>query len=100
MRLCPDYNCVLNDAKTIYLNLRYYSHIASDTKTQVRDKLSSFNIWTTTHFTTFRMEASTAQKNWELENNIQTVDPANDKIYFYDAAQDKEVVAQKPWKNE
>lgn len=46
------------------------------------------------------MEASTAQKNWELENNIQTVDPANDKIYFYDAAQDKEVVAQKPWKNE
>lgn len=46
------------------------------------------------------MEASTAQKNWELENNIQTVDPANDKIYFYDAAQDKEVVAQKPWKND
>jgi COP9 signalosome complex subunit 5 len=31
-----------------------------------------------------------------LENNIQTID----QIYFYDAEQDKENVAQKPWKNE
>lgn len=46
------------------------------------------------------MEASTSQKNWELENNIITVDPAQDQVYFYDAAQDKENVAQKPWKNE
>lgn len=66
-------------------------------KLQVRDKGSCFIILNNS---TFRMEASTAQKNWELENNIQTVDPANDKIYFYDAAQDKEIVAQKPWKSE
>lgn len=46
------------------------------------------------------MEASTSQKNWELENNIVTVDPSQDQVYFYDAAQDKENVAQKPWKNE
>lgn len=48
----------------------------------------------------FKMDAGTAQKNWEVENNITTVDPAQDQIYFYDAAQDKENVAQKPWKNE
>lgn len=47
-----------------------------------------------------KMDAGTAQKNWELENNIATVDPAQDHVYFYDAAQDKENVALKPWKNE
>jgi COP9 signalosome complex subunit 5 len=46
------------------------------------------------------MDAGTAQKNWELENNIATVDPAQDQIYYYDAIQDKENVAAKPWKNE
>lgn len=46
------------------------------------------------------MDAGIAQKNWEIENNISTVDPAQDQIYFYDAAQDKENVALKPWKAE
>lgn len=46
------------------------------------------------------MDAGTAQKNWELENNVATVDPAQDHVYFYDAVQDKENVALKPWKNE
>lgn len=46
------------------------------------------------------MDAGTAQKNWELENNIATVDPAQDQIYYYDATQDKENVATKPWKAE
>ncbi|CEP10016.1 hypothetical protein [Parasitella parasitica] len=46
------------------------------------------------------MEASISQKNWELENDIITVDPAQDQVYFYDAAHDKENVAQKPWKND
>ncbi|KAF1797556.1 JAB1/Mov34/MPN/PAD-1 ubiquitin protease-domain-containing protein [Mucor lusitanicus] len=46
------------------------------------------------------MDASTSQKNWELENNVVTVDPVQDQVYFYDAAQDKENVAQKPWKND
>ncbi|CAO3672263.1 unnamed protein product [Rhizopus stolonifer] len=44
------------------------------------------------------MDSETAQKNWELENNIITVDPIEDKIYFYDAEQDKQNVAQRPWK--
>lgn len=46
------------------------------------------------------MDSGTAQKNWELENNITTVDPSQDQIYYYDAQQDKENVALKPWKNE
>lgn len=46
------------------------------------------------------MDAGTAQKNWQVENNIAIVDPTQDQIYFYDAPQDKENVAQKPWKNE
>ncbi|KAI8985857.1 JAB1/Mov34/MPN/PAD-1 ubiquitin protease-domain-containing protein [Pilobolus umbonatus] len=46
------------------------------------------------------MDAALAQKNWELENNIATVDPSQDQIYFYDAEQDKEIVSQKPWKND
>lgn len=46
------------------------------------------------------MDASIALKNWELENNITTVDPEEDKIYFYDAEQDKQNVAEKPWKSE
>lgn len=46
------------------------------------------------------MDAETARKNWEIENNITTVDPTLDQIYFYDAQLDKDTVAQKPWKNE
>lgn len=46
------------------------------------------------------MDAATAQKNWELENSITTVDPTLDQIYYYDVAQDRENVAQKPWKAE
>ncbi|KAI9033875.1 JAB1/Mov34/MPN/PAD-1 ubiquitin protease-domain-containing protein [Phycomyces nitens] len=44
------------------------------------------------------MDAENARKNWELENNIQTVDPTKDQIYYYDAKLDKENVAQQPWK--
>ncbi|KAI9271453.1 JAB1/Mov34/MPN/PAD-1 ubiquitin protease-domain-containing protein [Sporodiniella umbellata] len=43
------------------------------------------------------MDAETARKNWELENSIVTVDPEEDKIYFYDADEDKQAVAKKPW---
>lgn len=46
------------------------------------------------------MDAATARKNWELENNVTTVDPEQDRIYFYDAELDKLNVAQKLWKNE
>jgi COP9 signalosome complex subunit 5 len=46
------------------------------------------------------MDAETARKNWEIENNVTLVDPTQDQIYYYDAALDKETVAQKPWKQE
>ncbi|CEG78022.1 Putative COP9 signalosome complex subunit 5a [Rhizopus microsporus] len=46
------------------------------------------------------MDAATARKNWELENDITTVDPEQDRIYFYNAEQDKQNVAQKLWKND
>ena len=46
------------------------------------------------------MDSTIAQKNWEIENNIITVDPSQDQIYYYDAELDKETVSQKPWKNE
>lgn len=46
------------------------------------------------------MNAETARKNWEVENNITLVDPTQDQIYYYDAQQDKDIVAQKPWKAE
>ncbi|KAI9271468.1 JAB1/Mov34/MPN/PAD-1 ubiquitin protease-domain-containing protein [Phascolomyces articulosus] len=45
------------------------------------------------------MDAETAQKNWELENNIVTVDPAQDQIYYYDVDKNKEALAQQPWKS-
>lgn len=44
------------------------------------------------------MDAETARKNWELENNIVTVDPAQDQIYYYDAQKNKDALEQKPWK--
>ncbi|ORY91919.1 JAB1/Mov34/MPN/PAD-1 ubiquitin protease-domain-containing protein [Syncephalastrum racemosum] len=39
-----------------------------------------------------------ARKNWELENNITTVDPSQDQIYYYDADKSKAAIAQQPWK--
>ena len=44
------------------------------------------------------MDSEIAQKNWELENNIVTVDPTQDQIYYYDADKNKEALAQQPWK--
>ncbi|KAI7863460.1 JAB1/Mov34/MPN/PAD-1 ubiquitin protease-domain-containing protein [Spinellus fusiger] len=46
------------------------------------------------------MDQSIARKNWELENNIQTVNPEQDKIYYYDEQLYKDNVARQPWKND
>lgn len=46
------------------------------------------------------MDAETARKNWELENNIVLVDPSQDQIYRYDAEEHKAAVAKQPWKSE
>jgi COP9 signalosome complex subunit 5 len=41
------------------------------------------------------MASSDAQKRWELENNVQTVDP--DLIYKYDEEKHEATVRDKPW---
>lgn len=46
------------------------------------------------------MDAETARKTWELENNIVTVDPSRDQIYQFDTDQNREALAQQPWKSE
>lgn len=43
---------------------------------------------------------SIAQKNWELENNITTLDPEQDSLYYYDADQQRTIGSQQPWKSE
>ncbi|KAM3588933.1 COP9 signalosome catalytic subunit rri1 [Umbelopsis sp. WA50703] len=45
-------------------------------------------------------DSSIAQKNWELENNITTVDPDQDSLYFYDAAQQRAIGSERPWKSD
>lgn len=42
------------------------------------------------------MDAEIAKKSWELENNISTVD----EIYKYDAAQQTQIQAQRPWEKD
>jgi hypothetical protein len=44
------------------------------------------------------MASSDAQKRWELENNVQTVDP--DLIYKYDEEKHEATVRDKPWSKE
>lgn len=42
----------------------------------------------------------TAQKTWELDNNIKLVDPERDAIYTYDATEQKTINDTKPWRND
>lgn len=42
---------------------------------------------------------STAQKSFEILNEIRPLDPA-DEIFLYDAEKQKELVKQAPWKTE
>lgn len=37
-----------------------------------------------------------ALKSWELENNIETI-PACDEIFRYDAQQQQQILAARPW---
>jgi hypothetical protein len=43
--------------------------------------------------------SSTAQKTFELANEVRPLDPA-DEIFLYDAEKQKELVKQAPWKTE
>jgi COP9 signalosome complex subunit 5 len=45
-------------------------------------------------------DTTIAQRNWELENNITTLDPEQDSLYFYDADQQSAIASQQPWKSE
>lgn len=40
-----------------------------------------------------------ALKSWELENNIETV-PACDEIFRYDAQQQQQILAARPWEKD
>jgi len=41
-----------------------------------------------------------AQKTWELDNNVQLVNPERDALYTYDAEEQKAVNAAKPWRTD
>lgn len=45
------------------------------------------------------MDSSTAQKTWELSNNVETVSSV-DEIYQYDKKQQQDILAAKPWDKE
>ena len=42
------------------------------------------------------IDSGMALKSWELENNIETI-PACDEIFRYDAQQQQQILAAKPW---
>lgn len=44
-------------------------------------------------------DADMALKTWELENNIDTI-PASDDIFRYDAQQQQQILAAKPWERD
>ncbi|RVX12093.1 COP9 signalosome complex subunit 5b [Vitis vinifera] len=51
----------------------------------------------------FTSSASMAQKTWELENNIASMDAPSadsDSIFFYDDAAQAKFQQEKPWAND
>jgi COP9 signalosome complex subunit 5 len=44
------------------------------------------------------MDASLGLKYWELDNNVELVDPKRDALFAYDAAEHNKKLAGKPWK--
>ena len=45
------------------------------------------------------MDWEMAKKTWEIRNNIETVQSA-DEIFKYDRAQQQDIIAAKPWSKE
>lgn len=45
------------------------------------------------------MDADSARKSWELENNIKTL-PSCDEIFRYDAEQQRQILDAKPWEKD
>lgn len=46
------------------------------------------------------MDTEIARKTWELQNNVITVDPSVDQIYYYDKEANNKEVNGKPWAKE
>ncbi|KAG0227083.1 COP9 signalosome complex subunit 5 [Actinomortierella wolfii] len=46
------------------------------------------------------MDAINARKNFEFANNIRTINPETDQIYFYDEAEQKRILNESPWKKD
>lgn len=44
-------------------------------------------------------QATTAQKTWEMTNNIETISTV-DEIYRYDRQEQLDILAAKPWDKE
>lgn len=44
-------------------------------------------------------DAEMALKSWELENNMETIPPSDD-IFRYDAQQQQQILAAKPWEKD
>ncbi len=53
---------------------------------------------TTQYLLSVNMSTQDAQKRWELENNVQAVDP--DLIYKYEEEKHEATVREKPWAKE
>ncbi|KAF8951178.1 COP9 signalosome complex subunit 5 [Haplosporangium bisporale] len=46
------------------------------------------------------MDAANARKNFEFINNIKSVNPELDQIYHFDAAVQKQILNESPWKKD
>lgn len=44
-------------------------------------------------------QSSTAQKTWEMVNNVETISTI-DEIYRYDRKEQQDILAAKPWEKE
>lgn len=46
------------------------------------------------------MDASVSQKTFELNNDVVIVDPSVDRVFQYDADQQRRLLNEAPWKKE
>ncbi len=45
-------------------------------------------------------QAQTAQKTWEMSNNVETLDTTREEIYRFDKKQQQDILTAKPWEKE
>jgi len=71
----------------------------ADERRRRRRKLNDLKLPSPLLRTMASSSSSTAQKTFEILNDVQPLDPA-DEIFLYDAEKQKELVKQAPWKTE